>query len=140
MNATDRSIYLGDPSSDPPPVWREDAPDAFKWPEGAVFAVVFVRPDPVTFWWNSHYGDVASFTEFFGEDGWPVAFPADKRDLAERLRRELQAAIHDWRGWEQHEWESVRNHPHLCGRFRKLKHVLTGLAEHTSALANAATR
>jgi hypothetical protein len=116
MNATDRSIYLGDPSSDPPPVWREDAPDAFEWPEGAVFAVVFNRPSyamsPMSFW-AACYGDVPSFTQLYGNDGWPVDFPNERKDLSEIMRREIQVSYCGWETWDEAEWKHAKRYPHL---------------------------
>jgi len=110
------SVYLGS-SNDPQPVFRDDSPEAFEWPDGAVMAVVFRKEDFPGFRWDTYY-ETPSFTEFYTADGWPVGFPLEQKNLSELVRRELQVCPGPWRTWHSRTWQLARLDPELFVRIR----------------------
>jgi hypothetical protein len=100
------SVYLGIPGEDPTPVFRDTHPEAF---EGALAqAVMLVRFRAEDF---PHLRPLSwrfPVDEYFGEDGWPVDFPAGERDLNEDVRRSVQVCPTRWRAWTTADWNDAR--------------------------------
>lgn len=118
------SIYLGT-DCDPKPCFKDEAPDAFDWPEDAVMAVTFER---------ERFGHMAEEivrelprTDFYGADGWPLPLPeARKRELSDLMKAEFQAQPWGWRTWTVADWDRARTAP----RAFRLARRHTGLARH----------
>lgn len=112
----DRSAYLGDPSQgDPTPVFRDEASDAETWPEGAAFKVVFMETG-CRFSYILEIRKLLPATEFYGADGWPVDFPADKKHLHVYIKEELQVCPSGWRQWTEWAWNRLEECASYCLR------------------------
>jgi hypothetical protein len=130
---TPRSIYLGK-DTDPTPVFRDEVPDAFDWPEGAVMAVTFER---------ERFGHMANEivrelprTEFFGKDGWPLELPeARKSELSDLIKLEFQVYPRGWRRWSERTWQHARLFPKNFARARAQGALIRGFLPATNALA-----
>jgi len=101
------SIYLGTLGEDPTPLFLDTHPEAF---EGApVEAKMLVRFRQEDF---PHLGRDTDGRfprdEYFGEDGWPVDFPAHQRDLSADVRRYVQTGPSTWRSWDASRWTRAR--------------------------------
>lgn len=103
-------IFLGG-EHDPKPVFRDEVPDAFAWPEGAVMAVTFTEEQFSGLSIQARARE--SRTEFFGEDGWPIEFGSDRKlRLAEGMKLEFQVFPWGWRSmgdrdWSDAEWDQA---------------------------------
>lgn len=90
------------------PVFRDLSPNAHRWPVGAVFSVAYQEKD-----WP-HLKNVLAPVVFFGEDGWPLDFPAEKKRLGAEVRAYVQTDVP--RGWRWHldtpeQWERAERNP-----------------------------
>lgn len=129
------SIYLGD-IRDPKPVFRDEDPGLFAWPEGSVFAVAF-RPGDFQ-GVAAHIRKTLPSVEFFGTDGWPVEMPLElKAALPPILKLEFQVHPWGWRSFSERDWARVKRDPELlpisrqqAGFARALLPLLSPL-EHT---------
>lgn len=73
-----------------------------------MFAVTFRRED-----WP-HLADDLPLTLYFGEDGWPLDFPKERKHLGEGVKAFVQTSVP--LGWRWHldcpeEWERAERDP-----------------------------
>jgi len=109
-------LYLGNPETDPTPVFRDLNPNALlnrmPWPEGSVFAVLFPEGKTV----------------FYGSEGWPLGWPEGQKLLGTELKLELQLSPISWPSWGAGEWQAAKKTPHLLRRNRQFRGLLRPLA------------
>lgn len=113
-------IWLGE-LHDPSPVFRDEAPNAFAWPLRAVMAVTFTREDFPNLARNIR--PALPYTEFYGEDGWPVELPEERKaQVAPLIKAELQVFPDNWREFHAREWEelSTAAGAEICAKLRRV--------------------
>lgn len=140
-NADLSSVILGGEEG-PKPIVRAENPSALTWPDGALFAIEFQcgprdangrRPRR----WREKFGDVETRTEFFGADGWPLAFPEERKEkLSVVVKKEFQIdGLTDWRRWDEGDWMLAEKFGDSFPRFRAMGRIIKPLAAQTSRLA-----
>ncbi|MDD2786064.1 MAG: hypothetical protein PHS79_04210 [Patescibacteria group bacterium] len=129
-----KSIYLGS-SSDPQPVFRNEAADAADWPEGAVMAIAFKAEDfPGA---GCKIRASLPCTEYYGSDGWPIDLPsAVKQEQPWEIKRELQVYPWLWREMKPSHWVRARSCPEAFEIARKEAAIVRALVKHTSKLCD----
>jgi hypothetical protein len=111
-------LYLGNAASDPSPVFRDLSPTRSPggaWPPGAAFAVSLKNDDGST------------FLEYFGQDGWPLDFPAEFKRFALVVKRELQVYPWPWRSFDDVAWRRAEMYPDTIPRARALAKVVRAI-------------
>lgn len=111
------SLYLGG-EDDPKPVFRDDAPGALTWPDGAVMAVYFAAADfPGV---HHRHPERVNRYEFFDAEGWPLTLPEErKRTLPREMKREFQLCPLRWRDWGARDWRIAHDDPTWFSRIRE---------------------
>lgn len=109
-------FYLGT-DSDPKPVFRDEAPTAFEWPEGSVMAVYFAAEDFPGVARNEPHR--VNRAEFFDDAGWPIELaPHLKASLPMETKREFQVFPQRWRDWSEDRWRIAHENPTWFARLR----------------------
>jgi hypothetical protein len=125
-------VWLGS-ENDPQPVFRDETPEAFDWPEGAVMAVAFTRE---AFPNLENVDSRLPRTDFFSINGFPIDI--DKQiatTLSEEIKTELQVYPWNWRRWFPEDWEPVINSPKILAHTRALSPFARAVATITQELA-----
>lgn len=140
-NADLSAVILGG-EEDPKAMLRSEAPNTLTWPDGALFAIEFhcgprdAKGRRLSHW-RECFGDVETRIEFFGADGWPLAFPEERKaKLSVVVKKEFQIdGVRDWRRWDEGDWMLAEKFGDSFPRFRAMRRFTAPLAAQTSRLA-----
>ena len=134
-------LYLGDPETDPAPVFRDLSPEGARlpdgtlvaWPEGAVFGVYFA---PEEYPMVARRAPTALGLRFYDTSGWPQGFPKDRIEgLPPAARVVFQERPARWWVFTDFEWATLVEDPRHFSRRHfgaRVAHRVARSAEHTN--------